>query len=460
MKRRVLSLRVAFFAATALASLDCSYTDGFFEKTGSHSTLSGPDTTSPVTGSGIALSANTGTTITVSWGQASDDQTAVNLLEYRLLRSSSADLTSVAAAEANGNEVIPYQGNTLSFNATGLTPCVTYYFAVIVRDQAGNKSLYSQQSVTMQPTVSCVTTVAGSVAGNVDDSGSAARFNNPGGITSLSGLLYISDYTNSSIRQLNPATGSVTTWKTSITQPEHLTASGGDIYIAGNHCIRRANTGSVTTFAGQCGTSGLTNSTGTSARFSNPVGMAALGSDLYVGDANNHLIRKLDSSATVTTYAGTGSSGAANGDKVTVAMFYQPHGLIAVGSDLYVADYLNHCIRKIDATNVSTLAGLCATSGTADGTGSAARFRYPRAVASDGTNLFIADEGNHCIRKIVISSGLVSTIAGSCGNLSTGTTDGHGPDARFNSPGVLTLYSGEIYVADTQNHRIRKITLP
>jgi hypothetical protein len=113
------------------------------------------------------------------------------------------------------------------------------------------------------------------------------------------------------------------------------------------------------------------------------------------------VIRKIDSSAVVTTYAGTGSSGywdAANSS----ARFYLPHGLAAVGSYLYVADWQNHCIRKITTSNTSTLAGNCGTSGVADGLDNAARFRYPRALTTDGSNLYVADEGNHCIRKIVL----------------------------------------------------------
>jgi hypothetical protein len=213
-------------------------------------------------------------------------------------------------------------------------------------------------------------------------------------------------------------------------------------------------------FAGSCGTSGYVNGAGGIARFSAPVGIVSMGGNFYVGDSANHVIRKIDSSAVVTTYAGTvGSSGYTDGLNLS-ARFYLPHGLAAVGNDLYVADWQNHCIRKITTLNTSTLAGNCGTSGVADGLGSAARFRYPRALTTDGSNLYVADEGNHCIRKLVIASAVVTTIAGSCGNTNSGWVDGHGPNAQFNAPGALLLYGGVLYVADTQNHRIRKIVLP
>jgi len=404
----------------------------------------------------------TDTQVTVNWGAASDDVSAPTALQYRLLKSTANNLDTIANAETNGNEVMPYTANTTTFAAAGLSPCVTYYFAVIVRDAAGNKALYTQQSSTTAPTVSCVSTLAGSTSGNVDGTGPGAQFNNPSGITELAGMLYVSDYTNGAIRQLNPTTGSVTTWVTSITGPEHLIASGSDIFVAGNHCIRKITSGpSMSTFAGSCGTSGYFNATGTSARFSTPVGIVSMGGNFYVGDSANDVIRQITSSAVVvTTYAGTaGSSGNSDGPNSS-AQFYLPHGLAAVGSDLYVADWQNHCIRKIATSGTSTLAGNCVTSGVADGSGSNARFRNPRALTTDGSNLYVADEGNHCIRKLVIASAAVTTIAGSCGNTNSGWVDGHGPNARFNAPGALVLYGGVLYVADTQNHRIRKIVLP
>jgi len=387
----------------------CSYTNGFFEKTGGSGANAGDgaggagaDITAPVVGTNISFSGVTDTQVTVNWGAASDDVSAPTALQYRLLKSTANNLDTITNAETNGNEVMPYTANTTTFTAAGLSPCVTYYFAVIVRDAAGNKALYTQQSSTTAPTVSCVSTLAGSTSGNADGTGPGARFNNPSGITELAGMLYVSDYTNNAIRQLNPATGSVTTWVPGITMPEHLIASGSDIFVAGNHCIRKITSGpSMSPFAGSCGTSGYSNATGTSALFSGPVGIVSMGGNFYVGDSANHVIRKIDSSAVVTTYAGTGSSGNTNGLNLS-AQFYLPHGLAAVGSDLYVADWYNHCIRKITTSNTSTLAGSCGTSGVANGTGSSARFRYPRALTTDGSNLYVADEGNPAYASLLL----------------------------------------------------------
>jgi hypothetical protein len=124
--------------------------------------------------------------------------------------------------------------------------------------------------------------------------------------------------------------------------------------------------------------------------------------------------------------------------------------------NVYVADSFNHTIRKITPAGVvTTLAGLAGITGSTDGTGSAARFNYASAVATDSSgNVYVADSFNHTIRKIT-PAGVVTTLAGLAGI--TGSNDGTGSAARFYQPfGVATDSSGNVYVADTQNNTIRK----
>ena len=161
---------------------------------------------------------------------------------------------------------------------------------------------------------------------------------------------------------------------------------------------------------------------------------------------------------TFTTLAGKASIGSDDGTG-SAARFYFPTGVATDSSgNVYVADANNHTIRKVTPAGVvTTLAGLAGNSGSADGTGSAARFHSPNGVATDSSgNVYVADTGNHTIRQIT-PAGVVTTLAGLAG--SSGSTDGPGSAARFYYPeGVATDSSGNVYVADTVNDTIRKIT--
>src|ERR1019366_703568 len=159
------------------------------------------------------------------------------------------------------------------------------------------------------------------------------------------------------------------------------------------------------------------------------------------------------------TLAGlAGSSGSADGTGST-ARFYVPIGVAVDGAgNLFVADSSNHTIRKVTPTGVvTTLAGSAGNPGSADGTGSAAQFSMPEGVAVDGVgNVFVADSGNHTIRKVT-PAGVVTTLAGSAVN--SGSTDGTGSDARFYICwGVAVDGAGNVFVADSGNNAIRKVT--
>jgi hypothetical protein len=163
----------------------------------------------------------------------------------------------------------------------------------------------------------------------------------------------------------------------------------------------------------------------------------------------------------VTTLAGTaGSAGSADGVR-SAARFHSPSGLAVDGAgNVYVADTGNNTVRKITSSGgVTTLAGAAGLFGSVDGTGSAARFSQPSGVAVDAAGtVYVADTGNNTIRKIT-SGGVVTTLAGAAGSGNPGAADGAGSIARFNGPqGVAVDGAGSVYVADGSNATIRKIT--
>lgn len=239
--------------------------------------------------------------------------------------------------------------------------------------------------------------------------------------------------------------------------------TAGNLYICDNqnHAIRKLSTnGIVSTFVGQRGHSGSSDATGTNASFNNPSGIAVGPSGLfYVTDTGNNTIRCITSNGVVTTLAGTaGQSGATNAAG-KLARFNSPLGIAVDASGIvYVADSGNHLIRKITSTGtVTTLAGSPGVWGTNDGTGSAALFNGPVGIAIDAkTNLFVSDANNHTIRRIT-PGGIVTTWAGCPGM--DGTTDATGNAALFRKPGDLKLdRNGILYVVDSFNHTIRQIT--
>ena len=180
---------------------------------------------------------------------------------------------------------------------------------------------------------------------------------------------------------------------------------------------------------------------------------------LFIADFSNNRIRKIGSDGMVSTYAGSGIQGFADGAGDS-AQFNNPRAVVVDSSGVaYISDTNNHCIRRIaiDRT-VSTFAGLCQTSGSTNGVGTAARFSEPAGLTFDqsGSNLFIAGHADAKIRKIVISSATVSTFAGGA---SMGSADGQGTSASFNYPfDVAFNKSGYLFVADKDNHRIRIIS--
>jgi sugar lactone lactonase YvrE len=212
--------------------------------------------------------------------------------------------------------------------------------------------------------------------------------------------------------------------------------------------------------AGQPGGAGWVDGVGAAAHFSDPWTLASDGARLFVADGST--IRVVDpSTAAVSTLAGT--FGVVGGDDGVGAdaSFYQPSGMVASQGILYLTDTENHTIRRIDVATaeVTTIAGAYGVNGAADGTGGAARFREPEGLALDeGGTLYIADTDNATIRRMDLTTGKVSTLAGTAGVL--GVDDGAGTDARFGAPKAITLDGkGALYVIDHGNLSLRKVML-
>jgi hypothetical protein len=336
------------------------------------------------------------------------------------------------------------------------------------------------------------TTLAGQAgnSGYKDGTNSTARFNLPADVSvDGEGCVYVVEVGNHTIRRLTPQ-GVVSTLAGQAGRPGSADGTNnaarfngpsgvavdaaGIVYVGDtfNHTIRKlARVGTnwvVTTLAGQAGRPGSADGTNQTARFNTPCGVRVdSAGSLYVADNGNCTIRKItpvDTNWVVTTLAGqAGRPGSADGTN-SAARFGLYMGGLAVDSatNVYVADYDNHTIRKLTLveTNwiVTTLAGAAGTSGSANGTGRAARFYCPNDVRVDSAgNLYVADQFGEMIRKMTLveTNWVVTTLAGVAGT--PGSANGTGSTAKFNAPCAVVLDSADnLYVVDCYNHTIRK----
>lgn len=274
------------------------------------------------------------------------------------------------------------------------------------------------------------TTLAGSTnSGSANGPGGAAQFKRPSGVAvDGAGNLYVADTANQIVRKITSA-------------------------------------GDVTTLAGTAAAfGGFANGTGAAARFNSPSSVAVdVAGNVYVADTVNQAIRQVTPAGEVTTIAGRLGPAGTNDGPGTVATFNYPYGVaVDAATNVYVADAYNHAIRKVAKVGgewvVTTMAGLPQNSGFADGAGSEARFAFPQSVAVDGAgNVYVSDTSNNTIRKVT-PAGVVTTLAGLASSQG-GSADGAGTNAAFRLPkGLAVDGAGNVYVADQDNHALRKLT--
>ncbi|MGH7956747.1 MAG: hypothetical protein ACREH8_07020, partial [Opitutaceae bacterium] len=326
-----------------------------------------------------------------------------------------------------------------------------------------------------------VTHFAGSpIGGSTDGTGPAARFFRPQGVAlDAAGNVYVADTFNHSIRKLSPAAVSSTlagpggnfggtdgpAASARFNRPRGIGMDRqGNLFVSEsfNNTVRKITPdGIVSTFAGQAGALDYNDATGTAARFGSPSGLTLDGTDnIFIVDQFYNALRRITPQGAVQSWAGTPGivTGSADG-QFNVGRFNQPQG-VAVDRDgiAYVADAGNHTIRKIlPTTQMSVFAGLSGVSGATDGVGVGARFSAPSDVAIDQAgNLYVTDYNNSTIRRIT-PAGVVSTFAGQPG--SRGTADGTGGAARFDNPdGIAVDTNGNVFVSDSNNHTVRRIS--
>ncbi|QEM67228.1 hypothetical protein FO488_02995 [Geobacter sp. FeAm09] len=288
-------------------------------------------------------------------------------------------------------------------------------------------------------------------------SSNAARFNLMGG--TIQGTALAAPFANvSTVAGVTGSSGFSDVTPVKFGRPVAITTTDGKAFFVLDNYYNDIRMLTTDSGGATAVTTLKTTGTTTAIALNAPTDITTDGTNLYVTDTSNYVIRKIvldfDGSGnpigtgTMTTLAGTGVSGALDGAGTTTARFASPTGITTDGTNLYVTD--DHAIRKIviSTGEVSSLAGSLGTAGwTADtATGTSARFNYPTRLTTDGTNLYVSDVNNYVIRKVVIATGEVTTIAGSHGT--SGHADGNGTSATFSGPEGITTDGTYLYVTD------------
>jgi sugar lactone lactonase YvrE len=315
------------------------------------------------------------------------------------------------------------------------------------------------------PMVNNVTTFVGSGSsfGATDGLGLSATFYNPLYlVTDATGNIYVADNGNKKIRKITNE-GMVSTFAspatTDFSSYAVATDATGNVYVVdnGNNKIRKITPAGVITVLAGSGVQSSVDGIGTEASFNHPTGIATdVFGNTFVTEGGGYKIRKITPEGIVTTLAGSGNKGSSDGIGIA-ASFYVPKGIATDATgNIYVADGLNNKIRKITQEGVVTTLAGSGSPGSTDGIGTLASFDYPTGITTDTKgNIYVTDGSAYKVRKIT-PSGVVTTLAGSG---SQSSIDGVGTSASFQFPaGIATDALGNIYVADGNAHKIRKIS--
>lgn len=470
-----------FFLLAILLFVDClkakrspfdfrnSNTASLVITAGSSTQTSTTQTTSTPQSGTIALGSRTYTQVSINLTPPSG---MTGTISYRIYASYPDDWATIDQVEANAVLKLDYTTNISSYTISALEPYQFYRIDIVAKDSNGAKLLYTPFCIQMDPnlsgTVACstgpkgiVTTLAGTGSvGTFDGTFATSTFNQPQGLVAIGNNLYVADTTNQRIRKLDLTNQTVSTIAGSVlgytnatgtsaqfNGPMGITTDGTNLFIVdrNNHAIRLLNLSNfaVTTFAGPLtpSTSGNADGLGTTARFNAPNYMIYNGSDFYLTDEDNCKVRKITTAAVVTTHAGSSCPGTIDGPLLSAAFSQDIIAVTFYQNYIFLTDKTNNNIRKIDTAisgNVSTFTSIT----------------NPYASVVYGKYLYVGENTGHRIYKYDIETGIGGVFVGSG---STGSTDGTGTNASFNLPRAMAFVGNVLYVADTINHKIRKI---
>jgi len=328
-----------------------------------------------------------------------------------------------------------------------------------------------------------IVTVAGSSIPAFDGGpATAAYLGAPRAVALDSENVYILDGASHRVRRVDLATGIISTFAgtgtagfsgdggpataAQINAPDTLALDSGYLYIAdtANNRVRRVDlaTGTITTFAGT-GVAGFAGDGGTAAaaQLNSPFGLALDSRNLYISGDNR--VRRVDlATGIITTLAGTGMAGfSGDGGPGAAAQLNRPFGLAIGSGNLYIAESVGHRVRKVDLATgiITTFAGTGMAGFSGDGgPATAAQLNYLRGVAFDSGNLYIGDSSNHRIRRVDLATGIITTFAGT-GKTGSGGDGGPAIAAQFYTPYCIAVGSGSLYVAEFYGNVVRRIDL-